>query len=171
MEPARHLGLIFRKTHDWYRPRVADPELLKRLFPSKAITKENDEMNDHRNAVTVALEQWAGTIETLIHHLGEADADASREAVLILLLQGLDLFSGPESVLMQQSFPVLDAIKKKVDASDLDGALKQALLFRQQVGEVQDLLRSQREGPDRFSLNRFSRSPSRVRVRPHIEGD
>lgn len=95
-------------------------------------------MNDHRHAVTVALEHWGGTLETLIRHLSEADEDASGEAVLILLLQGLDLFGGPESLLMQQSLPVLDAIRQKVDESDLGGALRQAQLFRQQLEEVRD---------------------------------
>lgn len=96
-------------------------------------------MNDNREAVSAALEAWYGTLGTLIHHLTEADEDASSEAILILLLQGLGSFGGPDSV-MGHFFPVLDAIKKKVDASDLAGALSQAQLFRHQIEVVRALV-------------------------------
>lgn len=100
-------------------------------------------MNDNREAVSAALEQWSVTLDTLIRQLVDADEDASHEAVSILLVQGLGLFGGPVSVVMQESFPVLDAIQKKVDASDLDGALRQALVFRQQLEEIRDLVRTE----------------------------
>lgn len=99
-------------------------------------------MNDEREAMAVALDRWAENLGALIRHLSDGDEDVAREDVLILLLQGLDLFGGPESMMMQQSFPVLDAIKKKIDASDLGGALRQVLYFRQQIEEVRDLVRT-----------------------------
>ena len=98
-------------------------------------------MTDHREAMSAALETWIETLEILISHLTKGDVEAAHEAVLILLLQGLDLFGGPDSVLMKQCFPVLDAIKKKVDVSDLDGALRQSLLFRKQLEEIRSLMR------------------------------
>jgi|GEM_PF-3597449 hypothetical protein len=83
------------------------------------------------------LDAWQASLYTLIQHLNAGDVDASHEAVFILLVQGLGLFGeGP----MMQFFPVVDSIKGKIDRSDLGGALRQALVFRQQLDEVKVLV-------------------------------
>jgi hypothetical protein len=84
------------------------------------------------------LDAWRGTLDVLIQHLDAADQDALREDVFVLLLQGLGLFGfeGP----MIHLFPVVDSIRIKIDRSDLDGALRQALSFRKQLEEVRALV-------------------------------
>jgi hypothetical protein len=41
---------------------------------------------------------------------------------------------------MMHLFPVLDSMKTRIDKSDVDGALRQAIIFRQQLDEVRALV-------------------------------
>jgi len=56
-----------------------------------------------------------------------------------LLLQALDKF-GAESAAMKQFFPVLDAIKSRIDANQLEGALGQTRSFQSQLKEVMHIV-------------------------------
>jgi len=97
-------------------------------------------MNDIFGPTSAALDAWQANLDILIQHLEAADKDASREAVFVLLLQGLGSFGGPEGP-MGLLFPVVDAIKSRIDKSDLDAALRQAIIFRKQLEEVAALVR------------------------------
>jgi hypothetical protein len=94
-------------------------------------------MNDTPGSVIEALDTWNATAGILIQHLAAGDEEAAQEALTILLMQGLGLFGGPESVMMQQAFPVLDGIKTRID---LGGALSRGLEFQRQIGEVRSLV-------------------------------
>jgi hypothetical protein len=91
------------------------------------------------NSVIKNLDSWRANLDILLRHLAADDKDGSREAVFILLLQGLGFFGGPEGPMMHL-FPVVDSIRIKIDKSDLDGASRQALIFRQQLEEVKVLI-------------------------------
>ena len=41
--------------------------------------------------------------------------------------------------LMQHFFPVMDAIKRRIDAEDLEGALQQTVIFERQINEIKAL--------------------------------
>jgi hypothetical protein len=97
-------------------------------------------MSDTHDSVINDLDAWRDNLDILIHHLAAADEDASREAVFILLLQELGLFGGPEGPMLHL-FPVLDVIKCRIEKSDLDGAMRQALSFQKQLEEVAALVR------------------------------
>jgi hypothetical protein len=85
-----------------------------------------------------ALDSWCHNLETLIQQLtAAADPEEINESMFVILLQGLDLF-GPD--LMKGCFPVLDVIKNRIDSSDLDAALQQAIIFRKQLDEVAALV-------------------------------
>jgi len=88
-----------------------------------------------------ALEAWLETLNILIQRLADKEEDLAQEAVSVLLLQGLELFGGPDSVLMQQCFPVLDAIKRALDRQDLHAAVGQAFTLQTQLLEVLELVR------------------------------
>jgi len=94
----------------------------------------SDDKSDIKN-----LDAWRANLDILIQHLDAADKDASREAVFVLLLQGLGLFGGPDGPMMHL-FPVVDSIRSKIDKSDLDAALRQAILLQQQLEEVRALV-------------------------------
>ncbi len=86
-----------------------------------------------------ALDSWCNNLETLIQQLtAAADPEEINESMFVILLQGLDLF-GPD--LMKECFPVLDVIKNRIDCSDLDAALRQAIIFRKQLEEVAAVVR------------------------------
>ena len=85
------------------------------------------------------LDAWRANLDILIQHLTKADEDASREAMFVLLVQGLGLF-GLDSVVMQECFPVLDLLKRRTDSRDYRGALRQGILLQQQLEEVRALV-------------------------------
>jgi hypothetical protein len=43
---------------------------------------------------------------------------------------------GPDSPVMQHFFPVMDTIKRRIDALDLEGALRQTVVFERQINEI-----------------------------------
>jgi len=99
-------------------------------------------MGDNYNSVIKNLQAWQANLDILLRHLAADDEDGAREAVFILLLQGLGLFGGHEEGPMGHLFPVLDSIKGKIEKSSLDAALRQALHFRQQLEEVKVLIQA-----------------------------
>ena len=82
-------------------------------------------MNDNKTKVLETLADLATTTQILTGHLSASDEDKSHEAISVLLMQGLHQL-GPEAPAMQQFFPVFDTVKRRIDASDLEGALGQA---------------------------------------------
>lgn len=91
-------------------------------------------------ALSATLRQWMNILSVLIRHLTMADEDASKQALAVVLMEGLRLFGGPDAELMKQCFPVLDAIRNQIEVSDLDGALRQTLLLKHQLDEVRELV-------------------------------
>jgi hypothetical protein len=86
-----------------------------------------------------AITELGASVDVLIRFLMEGDADQAFEAISIILLQTLHSF-GRDSVATHQFLPVYDRIKARIDTMDLEGALRQARLFRQQLLEVHALL-------------------------------
>jgi hypothetical protein len=109
-------------------------------------------MDDNYNSVIKNLQAWQANLDLLLRHLAADDEDGAREAVFILLLQGLGLFGGPEEGPMGHLFPVLDSIKGKIEKSSLDAALRQALLFRKQLEEVKVLIQAGAEAAGHQTL-------------------
>ena len=85
---------------------------------------------------------WLGTIDVLIQRLRLGKADEAHQALVVVMMEGLSRFGGPESEVMQECFPPLDRIKRQIDAADLDGAHRLTLHLRRQLGEVLDLVAS-----------------------------
>ena len=79
------------------------------------------------------------TMQVLKPALADEDGDKAHEAITVMLMQGLDLF-GAKSVAMQQFFPVMDVIKRRIDDADFSGALRQANLFEKQINEIKGLV-------------------------------
>ena len=98
-------------------------------------------MNGDVESILAPLSLWTLTLNVVIERLTSADGDA-HEALTVLMMQGLHLFGGPKSPVMQQFFPVLNSIKAKLDDSDLDGALSTANRLREQLDEVRMLVRA-----------------------------
>lgn len=98
-------------------------------------------MKNDPESLLASLVAWGASLAELIRHLGAADKKASSEAVLILLLQGLHYFDGPDSPVMEQFGPVLDVIKKRIHTEDFEGALRQARSFETQFEEVKLMVR------------------------------
>jgi hypothetical protein len=97
-------------------------------------------VNDSQETASSNLDAWRANLEILIQHLTTADEPENiSEALLVLLLQGLGLF-GLDSMVMQECFPLLDLLKRRIDLRDYRGALRQAILFRQQLDEVRSLV-------------------------------
>ena len=90
-----------------------------------------------------ALDAWRENLEILIQHLTKADRGASREAMFVLLVQGFGLFG--DSMLMQECSPILNVLKSRIDSSDFDGALAQALSFWKQLEEIKALVQARTE--------------------------
>jgi len=99
-------------------------------------------MNETNSNMIQSLEDVAvsATTQILINHLSAFDEGKSHEAISVLLMQGLTLL-GQKSVAMQQFFPVFDTIKRRMDSSDLQGALGQAREFQTQLNEIISLIR------------------------------
>ncbi len=89
-----------------------------------------------------ALDAWRENLEILIQHLTKADRGASREAMFVLLVQGFGLF---DSTLMQECSLILNVLKSRIDSSDFDGALAQALSFWKQLEEIKALVQARTE--------------------------
>jgi hypothetical protein len=105
----------------------------------------NRAMTDIYEPTNAALDAWCNNLETLIQQLtAAADLEEINESMFVILLQGLDLF-GPD--LMKECFPVLDVIKNRIDSSDLDAALRQAIIFRKQLEGVAALVRGGAASP------------------------
>lgn len=80
-------------------------------------------------------------ITILKGHLANEDDDGAHEAITVTMMMGMQLF-GMESATMQQLFPVLDNIKRRIDGMQLQAALGQAELCENQLREIQTLIRN-----------------------------
>jgi hypothetical protein len=95
-------------------------------------------MNSHNQTMMQTLNVLLDTISILKTALSDQDDDKAHEAVSVLLMQCMTLL-GPESPVMQHFFPVMDAIKRRIDAEDLEGALQQTVIFERQLNEIKAL--------------------------------
>ena len=89
----------------------------------------------------VALRALVPLTETVIDRLRKGDEDDAHTALTVLLVTALQSF-GHRSIAMKQFFPVLDAIKSAIDASNLERALGQTLVFRAQLDEVIEIVQT-----------------------------
>jgi hypothetical protein len=109
-------------------------------------------VKDSHDAMIRKIDAWQANLDILLQHLAADDEDGAREAVFVLLLQGLGLFGGPEEGPMGHLFPVLDSIKGKIEKSSMDAALRQTILFRQQLEEVKVLIQAGAEAAGHSTL-------------------
>ena len=96
-------------------------------------------MNPQQEQAIANYDILLESLAILKARLGENDDDAAHEAISIMLMQTGDLF-GMESVTMQQFFPVMDTVKQRIDAMQLEAALRQAELFEDQIREIQTII-------------------------------
>lgn len=96
-------------------------------------------MNQQQQHAIACYETLLESLAVLKSHLGQNDDNAAHEAISVLLMQTGDLF-GTQSVVMQQFFPVMDTIKQRIDAMQLQDALRQAELFDSQIREIQTII-------------------------------
>ena len=109
--------------------------------PSKVTAQGNsDELTQSQQGLA-KIDGLIETVNILIRYLSEADEDKSYEANSILMLQGLTIF-GAESVFMQQCFPVMDRLERLIKRSDLVVTREQAVLFKTQLQEIQQLIKA-----------------------------
>ena len=109
--------------------------------PPKVAAQENSgELTQSQQGLT-EIDGLIETVNILIKYLAEADEDKSYEANSVLMLQGLTIY-GAESVFMQQCFPVMDRLERLIKRSDLVGAQRQAVLFKTQLQEIQQLIKA-----------------------------
>ena len=80
------------------------------------------------------------TCSILKNALQDDDDDKAHEAVSVLLMQAMQ-FLGKDSPIMAQFFPPMDIIKRRIDAMDLEGALRQTEIFDRQLSEIMDLMK------------------------------
>lgn len=92
-------------------------------------------MDDKRQGMLGALRDLAQTTDVLIRSLERQDLEKAHEAISVLLMQGMDYF-GPASALMQQCFPVWDAVRSHIDRGDAALALGQSQVWSRQLDEV-----------------------------------
>ena len=95
-------------------------------------------MNSHNQTMMQTLDVLLETIGILKAALTDQDDDKAHEAVSVLLMQCMSLL-GPDSPVMQHFFPVMDAIKRRIDAEDLEGGLEQTVIFERQLNEIKAL--------------------------------
>ena len=87
------------------------------------------------------LDIFEETTDILLDALSRSDFDKAHEAISILLMQGMDMY-GIEHPLMQQCFPVWDAIKNHIDSEDIARALSQTKTWKKQLAEVRSIASS-----------------------------
>lgn len=95
--------------------------------------------NPPKNPLTV-LAVLRETCSILKTALQDDDDDKAHEAVSVLLMQAMQ-FLGMDSPIMAQFFPPMDIIKRRIDAMDLEGALRQTEIFDRQLSEIMDLMK------------------------------
>jgi hypothetical protein len=96
-------------------------------------------MNPQKQQAISALNTLLETVAILRAALSEEDDNKAHEAVSVLLTQAMT-FYGADHPVFQQFFPVLDTIKRRIDAMQLEDALCQAELFDGQLREVQTII-------------------------------
>lgn len=91
-------------------------------------------------------EQALAGIDMLLEAVGilnialeKTDNDQAHEAVTVLLTQCITTY-GLDHPVMQQFFPVLDMIKRRIDSMEFDAALRQSKLFEEQLDEVKEIV-------------------------------
>lgn len=96
-------------------------------------------MSSQQEQACAAIDMLLDTVGILSSALESKDDNNAHEAVTILLMQCMTTY-GPEHPVMQQFFPVLDTIKRRIDAMELDAAQRQSQIFAEQLREVKDLV-------------------------------
>lgn len=87
------------------------------------------------------LEDLVPLTDALIDCLAKAEENNAHTAVTALMMHALTSL-GQDSVAMKQFFPVFDTIKRRIDVSNLKGALEQAQLFKVQLKEIIDIVQA-----------------------------
>lgn len=95
-------------------------------------------MNSQNQTMMQTLDVLLEKIGILKAALSDQDDDKAHEAVSVLLMQCMSLL-GPDSPVMQHFIPEMDAIKRRIDAEDLEGGLDQTVIFERQLNEVKAL--------------------------------
>lgn len=95
-------------------------------------------MKSHNQTMMQTLDVLLETIGVLKAALSDQDDDKAHEAVSVLLMQCMSLL-GPDSSVMQHFFPVMDAIKRRIDAEDIEGGLEQTVIFERQLNDIKAL--------------------------------
>lgn len=90
-----------------------------------------------------ALDQLKATTQVLLQALRNKDLDKGHEAISVLLTQGMTML-GRDSPVMQQFFPVWDAIEKHINRLNVADALGQTEIWDRQLDEVIAIVRSAR---------------------------
>ena len=133
-----HVGRIKGLVEQAQRAK-GSPKQDRETPPKVATQGDLDELTQKQQGLA-AIDGVIATVAILIKHLSEADEDKSYEANSILVIQAMTYF-GPESEIMQHFFPVMDRLEQLIKRSDLVAAREQAMLFKTQLQEVQQLIK------------------------------
>jgi hypothetical protein len=98
-------------------------------------SKKEDIMPDRLREISISL--WY-----LVDALIARDNDKAFEAISVTLLQTME-FYGPDDIAAKEFFPVYEVIKDRIDAGDLDGALRQTRRLLKQIDEVFSIIAQQ----------------------------
>jgi hypothetical protein len=98
-------------------------------------------VQNEQMTVAEVLNVFEETTGILLTALQASNLDKAHEAISVMLMQGMDMF-GHEHPLMQQFFPVWEAIKTHIDTENIQSALSQTETWRQQLLEVRAIINS-----------------------------
>ena len=96
--------------------------------------------NNQQQALAL-IDTLIDTVDILRTHLSEADGDKAHEAISVMLMQVVHV-GGPGSGFMRLLSPVMDRLQRLIASSNLGVALEQAELFKTQMLEIRQLIRS-----------------------------
>lgn len=98
-------------------------------------------MSNQDNPMINALNDVDSTTDILISALLNSEEDEAHEAISVMLMQGMHYF-GDNEVVMQQFFPVWDAIRADIESARMEEALRQARTWKVQLQEVIEIVRN-----------------------------
>lgn len=98
-------------------------------------------MSTQSNPMLDVLNDLDATTDILLAALSNSDEDKAYEAISVLLLQGIETI-GKDHPVMQQCFPVWDAIRNHIESLDLERAHSQTVTWKRQLGEVIEIVQN-----------------------------
>jgi hypothetical protein len=98
-------------------------------------------MNIQDNPMINALNDLDATTNILLAALLNSKEDSAHQAISVMLMQGMHYFGNNDAVI-QQFFPVWDAIGNDIESIRMEKALSQARTWKAQLQEVIEIVKN-----------------------------